>query len=137
MAEATRILVVDDDAAQRNLIRACIESAEVSIEEASSGKAAIQKLQENDFDAVLLDLSMPNGRGDTVVQWVLSTKPHLRHRIAILSGDPTLVERNALLSRAGIPFLAKPYSRAELVAIVSGLLAREPSDSLPGEGPGR
>jgi len=57
------VLVVDDNDTNRRLLAALLESFGITCDQASGGKAALEKLQKADFDAVLLDLHMPDMDG--------------------------------------------------------------------------
>jgi DNA-binding response OmpR family regulator len=109
------VLVVDDEPAQRELMRNFLEPHGYVIVEADTGRIAIEELAKQDYDAVLLDLGLPDGRGDFVMQWILSNKPHLKQHVIIVSGDPSSVSRDVLFSRLQVRMLAKPYGMRELL----------------------
>ena len=62
-----RILIVDDDHKVRATISKILKTKGYKIDEASSGKEAIEKALSNDFDIVLLDLMMPTVSGMDVL----------------------------------------------------------------------
>ena len=58
-----RILVVDDEASTRLLIRSYLQKMGLGVLEAESGNAALELLKQERPDAVILDLNMPDGSG--------------------------------------------------------------------------
>jgi len=60
---AARILIADDDAATRELVRRRLESFRYTVEEASDGPGALELLANRPVDAVLLDVNMPGLSG--------------------------------------------------------------------------
>ena len=58
-----KVLIVDDDAELRSTLSEILKGAGYHIDEASSGKEAIEKMASKDFDIALLDLMMPKMNG--------------------------------------------------------------------------
>lgn len=58
-----KILVVDDDATNRLVVRVLMERRGYSVVEAPSGQDALDIVDQNDFDVILMDLSMPRMDG--------------------------------------------------------------------------
>lgn len=61
--EEKRILVVDDDATNRLVVRVLMERRGYNVVEAASGHDALDIIEKNDFDVILMDLSMPRMDG--------------------------------------------------------------------------
>jgi len=106
-----RVLVVDDDAAAREVIARLLEEGPFEAVTAASGAEAIALLSKGgaNFGAVLTDVSMPDMTGVELAYWVRDNRPTLP--VAIISGDINDLERS-VVARAGVPFLKKPV-RAE------------------------
>ena len=62
-----RVLVVDDNAANRELARAIMEPAGVEVSEAQGGREAVEIAQSLPFDVILMDLRMPDLDGEAAV----------------------------------------------------------------------
>jgi CheY-like chemotaxis protein len=60
---ATRVLVVDDDAALCRALRRTLEAGKLSVRTAGSASEAMQKASEIAFDAIVLDWGLPDGNG--------------------------------------------------------------------------
>ena len=63
-----RILIVDDDAALRGLLRVLADRAGVVADEAADGTRALELLEAKNYDAVLLDLAMPHVNGFDIIK---------------------------------------------------------------------
>jgi CheY-like chemotaxis protein len=106
------VLVVDDNAVVRRLLRGLLEHDGCLVTEAADGLRAIAELQNATFDAVLLDLQMPvlDGLGALRAMREL----HLRAPVVLVTGSETLGEvRQALQLGAG-DYLTKPFRVADL-----------------------
>lgn len=62
-AEPLRVLVIDDDEALLRMLRLSLLSAGVRVETASDGEIGLERLENNTFDVILLDLQMPHMDG--------------------------------------------------------------------------
>ena len=84
-----RVLVVDDDANLRRMLRAVIEEEGYEVQEASDGDEAIRVWPSVDPDVVLLDIVMPKGPdGLSVLERIRSLAPELI--VVMMSGKATL-----------------------------------------------
>jgi CheY-like chemotaxis protein len=123
MADAKyKALLIEDDAAQRELVHHVLEPYGFEVQEASTGDAGIKKIVETDFDVLLVDLRMPKLSGEFVIQWVLANRPKLRERILVITGDLLSPGLDAFLGSAKVPMLAKPYLLADLVGAVKKIV---------------
>lgn len=120
------VLVIEDESVQRSLIREVLQPHGYELFEAENGEAAIRQLVRADFNAILLDLRMPGGSGEFVVQWILANRPDLKRRVLIVTGDVLSGGAQAFLNKVQIPLLAKPYNISELVKAVETMMAAEP-----------
>ena len=122
------ILLVENEPAQRELVRHVLEPRGCSITEAGDGAAAIKELATGTFAAILLDLRMPHASGEMVIQWVLANRPEVKPQILVVTGDVLSPGLDAFLDRAQIPMLCKPYLLADLVSAVEKIIARAPAE---------
>jgi DNA-binding response OmpR family regulator len=63
-----KVLVVEDDPAVNRILRVCLRSAGFDTSQAETGGDALRQLEATPFDAVLLDLGLPDGRGGDVLK---------------------------------------------------------------------
>ena len=122
MAGPYKVLLIEDDAAQRELVHHVLEPYGFEVREASTGDAGIKQIVENDFHALLIDLRMPKLSGEFVIQWVLANRPQLRERILVITGDLLSPGLDAFLASAKVPMLAKPYLLSDLVDAVKKIV---------------
>jgi CheY-like chemotaxis protein len=123
-----KILLIEDDDAQRELVRHVLEPHGLEIREAENGAAGIRALGETEFDAILVDLRMPKLSGEFVIQWIVANRPDLRDRILVITGDLLSPGLDAFLDTVQVPMLAKPYLLNDLVEAVKKLVANAPAD---------
>jgi PAS domain S-box-containing protein len=122
--EGARVLVVDDEPELADVMRAMLESAGFDVTTAESGEVAIEMLQLGRFDAIVSDLRMPDTDGAALWRAVKAHQPELAERMLFVTGDTLSLDASRLLAETGCQALEKPFSGAELVAKVRGLLGR-------------
>ena len=109
------VLVVDDQAAIRNLARTVLEQAGLRVLTAADGQEAVAVFAEHasDIHAVLLDLSMPGMDGGEVFRHITQLVPNIR--VVLCSGYNEQDVNTKLGGRKPAAFLRKPYHPSELV----------------------
>lgn len=117
-----RILVVEDDAALRDGLKAVLERAGHHAAVTGDGVEADDRLTHEAFDLVVLDLGLPNMDGLTVLRRMRQRKqatPAL-----ILSARDQIADRVRGLDLGADDYLSKPFDRSEFEARVRALLRR-------------
>ncbi len=119
-----RILVVDDVAAQREIATALLVRLGYQVESVSSGEAAVERLGDEAFDLLLLDMLMEPGlNGRETYEKILEIRPGQKGVIASgFSQDEEVRKARALGAGA---FLAKPYSLEEIGVAVRDVLGKD------------
>jgi DNA-binding response OmpR family regulator len=120
----TRVLVVDDDADIRLLLRFELAAEGHDILEAGNGEEALSALAQGGVDLVLLDMMMPVLDGWAVLRAVdPATAPPIVVITALASdGDRHVVE---LLELGAIDVIAKPFDPGWLIRLVDAVLLVE------------
>ncbi len=117
------ILAVDDDPSVLELLVQTLDSAGYHVLMAESGRAAIEKFEENrhSIDLLLIDVIMPDLTGPVVAERLRAVRPELK--VLFISGfhDADLVQRFAALK--GFTLLPKPFRRDALLRTVEEKLA--------------
>ncbi|HEX8851778.1 MAG TPA: PAS domain S-box protein [Gemmatimonadaceae bacterium] len=117
-----RVLVVDDEEPIRVALDRFLSSAGHQIVTVSSGSEAIWRAEgEEVFDAVLLDMRMPDVSGQQIFERWSKERPDLAQRVVFLTGDIVSTDLQAFLSATGRPFLPKPF---EFEAVLRALPTR-------------
>ncbi len=75
LSEKKKILVVDDDDGHRLMLKAILESQSYDVYEASDGSIALEMLEEQFFDLILLDLKMKKMDGIETLEGIKKNKP--------------------------------------------------------------
>ncbi len=119
-----RLLVCDDHEIVRTGVRALLAGTEIKVVcEAASGEAAIHKALQNDLDAVLLDVCMPECDGLTALGRIKIDKPHLAVVMFSAFDNPANVARSIALGAGA--FLLKTCDRDDLLATIRSVTAGE------------
>jgi DNA-binding response OmpR family regulator len=116
-----RVLVVDDEADIRLLLRELLERAGYQVEEAEDGRTALRNLFANAPALVILDVTMPDMDGYQTLERIrdLSDVP-----VLMLTARTQELEKVRGLSAGADDYVAKPFGRQELLARVQALLRR-------------
>ncbi len=132
MSSLGRLLLVDDDESIRRSLGRALELEGYQIETADHGDAAMDALDGDRFDAVLLDVMMPGRSGLDVARMMRAGGDSTP--ILMLTARHEVTDRVAGLDAGADDYLPKPFSLDELLARVRALLRRsgvsESGDSL-------
>jgi CheY-like chemotaxis protein len=115
-----RVLLLDDDPSMRRLVSRLLGREGYRVDVVSDGNAALEKLERNEYAAVLLDLMMPIEGGMTVIQRLRKTKPETLDRVILLTASPESVLKNIQTEVYGV--VNKPFEPAVLVEAVRRLV---------------
>src|ERR1700677_1895729 len=120
-----RILVVDDENLNCEVLSRRLQREGYEATSASSGKEALKLLYKGSFDAILLDFLMPEMNGMDVLQ-ALKSDPDLRHLPVIMLSALTELERVVRCIQLGAEdFLAKPINSVLLRARLGACLEKK------------
>ena len=126
---APRILVVDDDAAVRDVLRTTLARGGYDVLAAASGMEGLVRAQEERPDLVLLDVMMPGMDGWEVLK-LLKLDPATRDiPVVIVSVRAEPRDRIRALQEGAVDYVAKPFAVEELLAAVAAALPRSAAGS--------
>jgi len=113
MPNMPRVLVVDDDPDISLALEDYLQQEQFDVEVADTGNAALEKALTSHFDAVLLDVGLPDRDGIEVLRELATQKPELP--IILLTAFASLNQSTPpdILNKA-FAYLTKPYSREEI-----------------------
>ena len=112
-----RILVVDDDADTRFLLRLIFESADYEVSEAPHGVAALIHIKNELPDLVVVDMLMPRMSGAELIERLRATARTEGLVILAVSGHANATD----IAKDADAVLSKPFDREELLAVVGSL----------------
>ena len=121
------ILIVDDYADNRELLRLMLESGGHQVREAADGRAGINMAQAETPDLILIDLSMPKLDGWGMLS-ELRADERTRHIPCVAVTAFAEKERARALETGFDAYLSKPYRRTDLIEMVDRLLNRVATD---------
>ena len=120
---ASRILVVDDEPANRRLVRTVLEPLGFEIREASNGEAAIASVSREQPDLVLLDLEMPKMDGYTALTILKGDGRTRLIPVVMLTSHDQLMDKVRAVQVGADDYLVKPFNVVELTARVRSLVS--------------
>ncbi len=131
VAARYRVLVIEDDADIRELIRYNLADEGFAVDEAADGPQALDRMQRRMPDLVVLDLMLPGMPGLDICRRIRSAPATAQLPVLIVTAKGTEVDRVLGLEMGADDYVVKPFSPRELVARVKALLRRAHALSEP------
>ncbi len=122
-----RILLVEDDDSLRDSASAYLRAAGFAVDAAATGKMARALAAVSPYDAVILDVRLPDDDGFALCTTLRSRRP--APRIMMATARDSVDDRIAGLDLGADDYLVKPYALGELVARLRALLRRPNADA--------
>jgi len=110
-----RILVVDDESSIRRTLKDILEFEKHQVELASNGQEALDFVNDEDFDVVLLDIKMPEMDGMEVLEKIMQNKDI---PVVMISGHGTIETAVEALRKGAYDFIVKPPDLNRLLVTV-------------------
>jgi CheY-like chemotaxis protein len=121
---AATILVCDNEKPLRALVRATLDSSNYRLVEARDGNESLKLARSARPDVILLDVMMPGRSGLEVLRELRSDPTFAETPVIMLTVRAQAADREAAEAAGADCFLAKPFSPAELTALLEQLLVR-------------
>ena len=113
------VLLLDDDPSMQRLVSALLKRAGYRVDVFLTGRDALQALDRDNYDVLLLDLMTPHEGGMTVIRELRSKNPALLGHTLLLTGSPQSVIGRVRGEVAGV--VQKPFDPPDLVEAVRGI----------------
>jgi two-component system NtrC family sensor kinase len=114
-----RVLLVDDEESVLELEREILQTRQLTVLTARSGKEAIELLEHASVDLVVTDMKMPGEiTGRALYEWVRERRPALEHRVVFTMSDSNDRDSRDLLESSGCPHIQKPFEVDDFWRIV-------------------
>ena len=126
--ENRHVLVVDDEERILNLCMRVLTKEGYLVQTTVSGQEAMDLLDNNDYDALLVDYHMPDVGGRAIAEHLTRHRPDLTTRLILTTGDDAALDFKALSKEAGARTLAKPFQIQEMLSAVQDAI-RQPQVS--------
>lgn len=124
-----RILLAEDEHALGEWLSKALEQSGFRVDWRDDGRLVEQALQEDDYDAVVLDLGLPGRDGHEVLKRLRERRSPVP--VLVLTARDSLAERVTSLHEGADDFLPKPFALAELEARLSALIRRSRGSERP------
>jgi two-component system phosphate regulon response regulator PhoB len=118
------VLVVDDESAIREMIRFALGKSDMSVNCAASAKEALEQINEQVPDIILLDWMMPNMSGPELTRRLRKGSVMKDIPIIMLTARVSEDDKVAGLNSGADDYMLKPFSPRELVARINAVLRR-------------
>jgi len=123
MDTKSKILVVDDDEVVRLSHRRSLASVHCNVEVAWNGTHALQAMEQNPFDVVLLDLRMPGMDGMSVLKTIKEKWPD--SEVVVITGYPTIENAKEAVRLGAYGYLAKPVGPDAVINAANGAMQQK------------
>lgn len=122
--EKKKIMIADDDAMMRELLKGILRSAEHTIVgEAGNGEQALEVAAKVMPDVLCLDIHMPKMDGMQCLEALKVSMPKLT--IIMISGDATLEVVKGALAKGAAGFIVKPFNAAKVLDTIQRVCAKQ------------
>jgi two-component system, NtrC family, response regulator AtoC len=111
--DGVKVLVVDDEAYMREIVRESLSAAGFGVDEAEDGSKAIAKIRQCPYDVVVTDLRLPGTAGERVLQEALAISPDTI--VIIMTGFGNIQTAVEAIRAGAYDYLPKPFQLDELL----------------------
>jgi two-component system OmpR family response regulator len=134
-SESATLLIVDDDAAIRRMLRRFLEAEGFRVEEAEDGAAYRRMVDRGRFDLVLLDVGLA---GESGLDLLKETRGEMAAPVIFISGKGDVIDRVVGLELGADDYITKPFELREVLARIRTVLrrARRADPPPPADGAG-
>jgi two-component system KDP operon response regulator KdpE len=115
------LLIVEDDPAAAFMLAAALRFAQFDCDVAQSGVEAILLAHKRKYDAILLDLNLPDFDGHQLIQ---ALRSRIDIPMVVVSGQDVEEDKVRALDLGADDYVAKPYMPGELLARIRAVLRR-------------
>jgi two-component system NtrC family sensor kinase len=117
--QGLRILVADDEAPIREVLSRFFEKSNHVVVAVDSGGGALAAARDHVFDAIFLDIRMPDISGKIVFEQWQKERPDVARRVVFVTGDMVSADLQRFLTSTGRPFIAKPFDLDEVMQVLN------------------
>ena len=118
----TKILIIDDEAPIRRVLRDILENESYQVADASTGMEALQHIKEQDFDAIFCDIKMPEMDG---IETLEAIRKESDVPVIMLSGHGTIETAVEAIKKGAFDFIPKPPDLNRLLITLRNALDKK------------
>lgn len=123
-----KLLIVEDEPSLREIMVRTLRGERYVVEEAADYASALAKLEDYDYDCILLDIMLPGGSGLRLLERLKELRKSAG--VIIISARDSLDDKVEGLELGADDYLAKPFHLAELSARIRSVIRRHQRDGL-------
>ena len=116
------ILIVDDSATVREMVSEILKKSGLNVVEASDGRQAQQKIQQQKPDLVVTDIVMPEMNGYELCRWIKTNPKSQNIPVVMCTSKGEDFDRYWGMKQGADAYIAKPFRPSELVKTIKQLL---------------
>ncbi len=120
MSYVPKILIVDDETRMRDSLKVLLSNEGYNIQTGCNGREAIECLNKDSYDIVLLDMIMPDMNGHQVMDFIKGQHPDTM--VIIMTGHASIEAAVESLKRGAHDYLRKPFDFEQLLARVKNAI---------------
>ncbi|GAB4532166.1 MAG: response regulator [Pleurocapsa sp.] len=117
-------LIVDDSATERAIITSCLQQVGINVSIASSGEEALEKIEQDSPDLIVLDVVLPGRSGFEICRELKGSENTNKIPIILCSTKGTEMDKFWGMKQGADAYIPKPIDQEELVRKVQELVAR-------------
>ncbi|MEQ8766595.1 MAG: sigma-54 dependent transcriptional regulator [Planctomycetota bacterium] len=115
-----RILIVDDEAVQREMLAGLLQRSGFIAKTAADGQEGLEVLEQEDFDVALVDQKMPRLDGLQLLESVQRSRPFLP--VILMTAFGSVSDAVSAMKLGAADYLTKPFEREELMIVLGKVL---------------
>ncbi|MFC1949475.1 MEDS domain-containing protein [Chloroflexota bacterium] len=116
------ILVVDDDPTVQEFITAVLTEEGHEVEIVDNGNDAMEKLSDEEYDVILLDIKLPGMSGIEIYEQLQISSKSLTGKVIFITGDVMSVDTMDFIKSAQTSYIAKPFDAAQLLKEIDRII---------------
>ncbi len=110
------LLIVDDEKNIRMTLTQCLETLGYQVDTALNGEEALVKIEQKNYNLVLLDLKMPGISGMEVIRQISGKRPDLK--VIVITAHGTIETAVEAMKLGAVDFVQKPFAPQEIRELV-------------------
>jgi two-component system phosphate regulon response regulator PhoB len=125
VATKRKVLVVDDDPQIRKILERMLVGTTYEVRTAGDGYSALNQVQEDPPDLIILDIMMPGMSGIEVCRQIRELRPQLPIQVLMLSAKDSQADRRRALEYGANDYVTKPFHIASLVRKIQYMFEKQ------------
>lgn len=118
-----KILTVDDSPSVRKMVEFSLKSKGYAMGAAGDGQEALDRLSEDRYDAIILDVNMPRMNGLEFLEKIKSDADHASIPVIMLTTEGQDEDRDRAMSLGAADYIVKPFKPTQLLSLLDAILA--------------